>query len=187
MGLRGGKAAASAYRRGAELWKLRVTLAAKLVVRSARALEEAILDAIAEGTVCGRVVVRSRTWFNSKVGNNCQMFGELGRHQASCRANWVGPSSRSLASLEAQGGKSLHILLTQARFLLFHSYHHCYVCLQTNIRTIDIVSGIPLQIESITRRYTTNQVAVLTGTPKSMTTSGGKTKLEKHTQRHMRR
>lgn len=57
MGLRGGKAAASAYKRGAELWKLRVALAAKLVVRSARALEEAILDAIVDGL---GVVVKDR-------------------------------------------------------------------------------------------------------------------------------
>lgn len=175
MGLRGGKAAASAYRRGAELWKLRVALAAKLVIRSARALEEAILDAIAEGTVCGRVVVRSRTWFNSKVGNNCQMFGELGRHQASCRANWVGPSSRSLASRSRGAG-------------------HCTF---SSLPTFSLLSPL---LRVFTNKYTNNghcqrhsfanridyptlynQVTVLTGTPKSMTTSGGKTKLKKNT------
>lgn len=57
MGLRGGKAAASAYRRGAELVKLRVALAAKLVVRSARALDAAILDAIMDTGQCVGVMV----------------------------------------------------------------------------------------------------------------------------------
>lgn len=124
--------------------------------------------------VCGRVVVRSRTWFNSKVGNNCQMFGELGRHQASCRANWVGPSSRSLASRSRGAG-------------------HC------TFSSLPTFSLLPPLLRVFTNEYTNNrhcqrhffanridyptlynQVTVLTGTPKSMTTSGGKTKLKKH-------
>lgn len=74
MGLRGGKAAASAYRRGAELVKLRVAWAAKLVVRSARALAAAITDAIVDtrgqwvrGVV---VVVTGRRMLSNLSRNN---------------------------------------------------------------------------------------------------------------------
>lgn len=80
MGLRAGKgAAASAYRRGADVWKaLRAGPAAKLVVLSARAPEDSTLDAIlpVDDAWLWRVEIGRLTYFAWTNGS----FWELGRH-----------------------------------------------------------------------------------------------------------
>lgn len=71
MGLRAGSGAASAYRRGADVWK--VLRAAKLAEESARAPEEKALDAI----FANDVWVRGCEVWKSREGDSCRWFGEL--------------------------------------------------------------------------------------------------------------
>lgn len=74
-GLRAGRTAASAYRRGAELWKLRAALVARLVVLSARAPDETNLDAM----LAIVMKLQWRRWLSVVLGG-ISLFGELGRH-----------------------------------------------------------------------------------------------------------